>query len=57
MEEEKLPAEWRPAMIIKDKNIDDGKESDWAGHPGIMQSSGIYILMNLMCYITLQLQI
>ena len=28
-----------------------------AGHPGIMQSSGIYILMNLMCYIMLQLQI
>lgn len=29
MEEEKLPAGWRPAIIIKDKNIDDGKESDW----------------------------
>lgn len=29
MEEEKLPAGWRPAMIIKDKNIDDGKEFDW----------------------------
>lgn len=29
MEEEKLPAEWRPAIIIKDKNIDDGKEFDW----------------------------
>lgn len=38
MQEEKLPAEWRPAVIIKDKNIDDGKEFDWAGHPGIMQS-------------------
>ena len=34
MEEEKLPAEWRPAIIIKDKNIDDGKESDWGRTSG-----------------------
>lgn len=34
MEEEKLPAEWRPAIIIKDKNIDDGKEFDWGRTSG-----------------------
>lgn len=34
MEEEKLPAEWRPAIIIKDKNIDDGKEFDWGRASG-----------------------
>ena len=33
-EEEKLPAEWRPAIIIKDKNIDDGKEFDWGRTSG-----------------------
>ena len=26
--------EWRPAMIIKDKNIDDGKEFDWGRTSG-----------------------
>ena len=34
MEEEKLPAGWRPAIIIKDKNIDDGKEFDWGRTSG-----------------------
>ncbi len=34
MEEEKLPAEWRPAIIIKDKNIDDGKEFNWGRTSG-----------------------
>lgn len=34
MEEEKLPAEWRPAIIIKDKNIDDGKEFAWGRTSG-----------------------
>ena len=34
MEEEKLTAEWRPAIIIKDKNIDDGKEFDWGRTSG-----------------------
>ena len=34
MEEEKLPAGWRPAIIIKDKNIDDGKEFNWGRTSG-----------------------